>query len=61
MTGKVVLNGAVAALLLVISLVVSAATAMAGPTLDAVKARGEVVCGVHTSLYGFGAPDDKGV
>ena len=34
--------------------------AVAGPTLDAVKARGELVCGVHTGLYGFGAPDDKG-
>ena len=35
--------------------------AVAGPTLDKVKARGEVICGVHTGLYGFGAPDDKGV
>ena len=35
--------------------------ALAGPTLDAVKARGDVVCGVHSGLYGFGAPDDKGV
>lgn len=35
--------------------------AVAGPTLDGVKARGELVCGVHTGLYGFGAPDDKGV
>ncbi len=34
--------------------------AVAGPTLDAVKARGEVVCGVNTSLYGFSTPDDKG-
>jgi len=35
--------------------------AQAGDTFDAVKARGEVLCGVHTALYGFGAPDDKGV
>ena len=35
--------------------------AVAGPTLDGVKARGELVCGVHTGLYGFSAPDDKGV
>ncbi|MCU0837851.1 MAG: amino acid ABC transporter substrate-binding protein [Rhodospirillales bacterium] len=35
--------------------------AQAGATLDAVKARGEVVCGVNTSLYGFSYPDDKGV
>ncbi len=32
----------------------------AGDTFDAVKARGELVCGVHTGLYGFGAPDEKG-
>jgi general L-amino acid transport system substrate-binding protein len=30
-------------------------------TLDTVKQRGQVVCGVHTGLPGFGAPDDKGV
>ncbi|MBK8908067.1 MAG: amino acid ABC transporter substrate-binding protein [Rhodospirillales bacterium] len=34
--------------------------ARAGATFDAVKARGEVICGVHTGLPGFGAPDDKG-
>jgi general L-amino acid transport system substrate-binding protein len=47
-----------------------AATALAGMTstasaqtrtLDAVKQRGQVVCGVHTGLPGFGAPDQKGV
>lgn len=37
-----------------------AAEASAGPTLDAVKARGQLVCGVHTGLAGFAAPDDKG-
>jgi general L-amino acid transport system substrate-binding protein len=36
-------------------------SAFAGATFDAVKARGELICGVHTGLYGFGAPDDKGV
>jgi general L-amino acid transport system substrate-binding protein len=35
--------------------------ANAGPTFDAVKSRGEVVCGVHTGLFGFSVPDDKGV
>ncbi len=34
--------------------------AFAGATFDAVKNRGEVVCGVHTGLYGFSAPDDRG-
>lgn len=40
--------------------VLSAPMAHAGATFDAVKARGELVCGVHTSLYGFSAPDEKG-
>ena len=61
MKGKAVLKGTVAAVLLVLSMAVPAAKALAGATLDAVKARGELVCGVHTGLYGFGAPDDKGV
>ncbi len=29
-------------------------------TLDAVKARGALNCGVNTGLAGFGQPDDKG-
>jgi general L-amino acid transport system substrate-binding protein len=37
-----------------------AGPAFAGPTLDAVKARGFVQCGANNSLPGFGAPDDKG-
>ena len=32
----------------------------AGKTLDAVKARGEVICGVNTSGPGFSATDSKG-
>ncbi len=35
--------------------------AHAGATFDAVKSRGTLVCGVHNALYGFSAPDDKGV
>jgi general L-amino acid transport system substrate-binding protein len=47
-----------------------AAAAMAGmtspaaaqaKTLDTVKQRGQLVCGVNTGLPGFGAADDKGV
>ena len=34
--------------------------AWAGTTLDAVKAKGFVQCGVNLGLYGFSAPDDKG-
>ncbi len=34
--------------------------AWAGKTLDAVKQRGQVVCGVNTGLAGFGAADSQG-
>jgi len=34
--------------------------ALAGETLDAVKGRGELVCGVSTGLPGFSLPDDAG-
>ncbi|MFD2233650.1 amino acid ABC transporter substrate-binding protein [Phaeospirillum tilakii] len=37
------------------------APALAGQTLDTVKKRGQLVCGAHTGLGGFGAPDEKGV
>ncbi len=37
-----------------------AAPAVTGNILDAVKARGKVVCGVHTSLPGFGYLDADG-
>ena len=33
----------------------------ASPTLDAVKKRGQLICGTNTGLAGFAAPDDKGV
>lgn len=32
-----------------------------GPTLDAIKARGQLICGVNTALPGFSAPDAQGV
>ena len=32
----------------------------AADTLETVKARGELICGVHTGLTGFGAPDANG-
>ena len=35
-------------------------TAGAGPTLDAVKNRGQLSCGVSQGLPGFSQPDDKG-
>ena len=37
-----------------------AAPAHAGKTLDAIKARGQIVCGVNTGLAGFAAADSTG-
>ncbi|HLT77929.1 MAG TPA: amino acid ABC transporter substrate-binding protein [Ferrovibrio sp.] len=34
--------------------------AMAGPTLDAVRAKGFIQCGVNTGVAGFSAPDKQG-
>ena len=39
---------------------VLAAPAHAGKTLDAIKARGQVACGVNTGLAGFAAADSSG-
>ncbi|MGZ5890167.1 MAG: amino acid ABC transporter substrate-binding protein, partial [Hyphomicrobium sp.] len=36
------------------------AQAAGAKTLDEVKARGELRCGVNTGLAGFAAPDDAG-
>lgn len=36
------------------------APAFAGKTLDAIKARGQVICGVNTGLAGFSAADSAG-
>ena len=38
----------------------TAGAAFAGPTLDAIKQRGSLVCGVHTGLAGFSAADKSG-
>jgi general L-amino acid transport system substrate-binding protein len=38
----------------------TALPAHAGKTLDSIKSRGQVVCGVNTSLAGFGAADSAG-
>jgi general L-amino acid transport system substrate-binding protein len=34
--------------------------ALAGKTLDGIKSRGQLVCGVHTGLAGFSAADSSG-
>ena len=39
----------------------TALPALAGKTIDAIKARGQLVCGVNPSLPGFSAADSQGV
>ena len=53
-----VIGGAACALAL--AAVTSPNAAVAGPTLDAVRARGHIECGVHLGLPGFSYADDKG-
>jgi len=48
------------ALAIIATAVISISPASAGPTLDAVRARGTLNCGVNLGLAGFSAPDDKG-
>ena len=47
-------------LLTTVALGLCVSQAWAGKTLDAVKQRGQVVCGVNTGLAGFGAADSQG-
>jgi general L-amino acid transport system substrate-binding protein len=47
--------------ILTAALMALSCAAQAGQTFDAVKARGQVNCGVNTSLAGFAKPTDKGV
>ena len=42
------------------TLIAAALPAQAGKTFDAIKARGQVVCGVNTSAPGFSAADSQG-
>ena len=53
---SVLFSGVIAGLL---SLAV-ATPVMAGKTIDAIKARGQLVCGVNTGLAGFSAADSQG-
>ena len=55
MLNKLISAGSAAVALLGI-----AGTAHAGKDLDAVKARGYLICGVSTGVAGFSLADDKG-
>lgn len=49
-----------AALFAVAMLVSAPRDALAGPTLDTIKQKGVLRCGVNTGLLGFSAPDSQG-
>ena len=55
-----VVASAAVALTLTVAGPVDHAAAADGPTLAKVKARGEVVCGVHQGRYGFAIADSQG-
>jgi general L-amino acid transport system substrate-binding protein len=55
-----ILSGRALAAALVCATGVFAAPAHAGKTLDAIKARGQVVCGVSTGVAGFSQADSSG-
>jgi general L-amino acid transport system substrate-binding protein len=50
----------ISASLLVVGAAIFAANAHAGKTVDAIKQRDQVVCGVNTGLAGFSAADSQG-
>jgi len=52
---------ALAAASLVALTIAAAAPAQAGATLDAVRSRGMLTCGVNTGVAGFSQPDSQGV
>lgn len=57
---RIVRVGCQTAVLLAISIVVLIGNAYAGKTLDAIKARGTIKCGVNTGLAGFAVADSQG-
>jgi len=59
-TNKTFTTPRLAALALSMACAVAAAPAHAGKTLDGIKSRGQVVCGVNTGLAGFSAADSSG-
>jgi general L-amino acid transport system substrate-binding protein len=54
------LNTRCLALAVALGGIIASSPAWAGKTLDGIKSRGQVVCGVHTGLAGFSAADSAG-
>lgn len=54
-------RGLAAAAAIVCATIIGTTPAQAGPTLEAIKARGQLVCGINTGVTGFALPDSRGV
>lgn len=54
------LVASVIAVVVGLALIVTSAPTFAGPTLDAIEARGKVICGVNGNRAGFSSLDSKG-
>ena len=54
-------NRAIRGALLAACVFVFATAAQAGPTMDQIRARGTLVCGINTGVAGFALPDSRGV
>jgi general L-amino acid transport system substrate-binding protein len=50
----------IGAIAFALAAIATAPAAYAGKTLDAIKSRGQVICGVNTGLAGFSAADSSG-
>ncbi len=54
-------RGFIAAAIAMSATLAGMAPAQAGPTLDAIRARGVLNCGINTGVAGFALPDSRGV
>ncbi len=54
-------NRAIRGALMAACVVAFGTAAQAGPTMDQIRARGMLVCGINTGVAGFALPDSRGV
>ncbi len=55
-----ILAAALPRLAAIVALLASLGPAMAGPTIDAIRARGQLACGINPGTAGFSLPDSRG-
>jgi len=57
----VIWNRAIRGVLALVCVFAFGTAAQAGPTMDQIRARGTLVCGINTGVAGFALPDSRGV